>query len=45
MEYNCLACTKSCTPATSLTDPAAADVGAALVADVKSTINFSGTDA
>lgn len=35
LDYNCLACSKDCTPATGMTTPGASDVVAALVANVK----------
>jgi len=35
LDFNCLACSKDCTPATSMTTPGANDVAAALVANVK----------
>lgn len=35
LDFNCLACSKDCTPATSMTTPGTNNVVAALVANVK----------
>lgn len=42
LDYNCVACSKDCTPAASMTTPGTNDVVAAVVANVKGTLNLAG---
>jgi hypothetical protein len=42
LDFNCVACSKDCTPAVSMTTAGTSDVLAAVKADTKKTLNLAG---